>query len=34
MKLDLMYNKVKLFLRCVIWIHIYEVVAHEIIVGE
>ena len=34
MKLDLMCNKVKLFLRCGILIQIYEVVAHEIIVGE
>ena len=33
-QLDLMYKEVKLFLRCVIWIQIYEVVAHEIIVGE
>ena len=33
-QLDLMYNEVKIFLRCVIWIHIYEMVAHEIIVGE
>ena len=33
-QLDLMYNEVKLFLRCVFWIQIYEVVTHEIIVGE